>query len=367
MTVGTLSSPLPLTSQKQASNQLPASLDPNQATVALSTGNRRNEAIDAIRLLAAGGIVFVHATESPFFDKWGNLFRFGVPFFLFASFYYQSQSLRRNADRPVGRFIMGRFYRLYLPFLAWSLIYLFARDVERVFLNHLGLVRLRPAMLYTGTEYHLWFLPFLLGWTIVLAVIYRGLIQQDSRLRWLVIAAAIVAGCWLARLPAPTLPDASVMTYDDPACTYVNWLLALPAALGALAFSCYMVMGPTMYSVPAAMGWGGMVLVAVCSLHQALRGIELGPRALTGLGSMLVALVPWKTSAISAMARIGRKGYGIYLCHVFPVEIIHIIFHKLHLASSPWLDVGNFALSFLGAWGIVVLLEKSPKLSWLNG
>ena len=39
----------------------------------------------------------------------------------------------------------------------------------------------------------------------------------------------------------------------------------------------------------------------------------------------------------------------------------------VHATESTWLDLGNFALSFVGAWGIVVLLEKSPKLSWLNG
>jgi surface polysaccharide O-acyltransferase-like enzyme len=85
------------------------------------------------------------------------------------------------------------------------------------------------------------------------------------------------------------------------------------------------------------------------------------------LGSILLALMPWKTSAVPALARLGRKGYGIYLCHVIPVEIIHLISHKCHLEASACLDVANWALSFLGAWGIVVILEKSPRLSWLNG
>src|SRR5580693_7769811 len=98
---GTLSVPLP----DRIANTLPAASEPRAASIVAG----RNEAIDAIRVFAAAGIVFVHAAESPVFDKWGNLFRFGVPFFLFASFYFQSQSLRRNADRPMGRFIMGRF------------------------------------------------------------------------------------------------------------------------------------------------------------------------------------------------------------------------------------------------------------------
>jgi uncharacterized membrane protein YcfT len=70
---------------------------------------------------------------------------------------------------------------------------------------------------------------------------------------------------------------------------------------------------------------------------------------------------------IPALARIGRKGYGIYLCHVIPVEIIHLVFHRLHLPASGMLDVANWALSFVGAWVIVLILDQSPRLSWLNG
>jgi surface polysaccharide O-acyltransferase-like enzyme len=107
--------------------------------------------------------------------------------------------------------------------------------------------------------------------------------------------------------------------------------------------------------------------LTVCSIKQALGGLALAPRALTGLGSMLAALAPFKASAVPALARLGRKGYGIYLCHVIPIEIIHLIFHKCHLAPSALLDVTNFAISFLGSWAIVALLGKSPRLAWLNG
>src|SRR3954454_9949081 len=43
-----------------------------------------NDSIDVVRFFAAAGVVFTHSIESPFFDRWGNLFRFAVPFFLFA-------------------------------------------------------------------------------------------------------------------------------------------------------------------------------------------------------------------------------------------------------------------------------------------
>src|SRR4051812_46988119 len=81
-----------------------------------------NDSIDVVRFFAAAGVVFTHSIESPFFDRWGNLFRFAVPFFLFASLYFQTLSLRRNRDRTLGGYVAARFHRLYLPFLAWSVI-----------------------------------------------------------------------------------------------------------------------------------------------------------------------------------------------------------------------------------------------------
>jgi fucose 4-O-acetylase-like acetyltransferase len=363
MSVVTLSGSLAAPIDGRVADHLRAPAGIRRSSAALDA---RNEAIDAVRLFAAAGIVFVHAVESSAFIKWGNLFRFGVPFFLFASLYFQSLSLRRHGDRSLFRFIVGRFERLYLPFVTWSLIYLCARDLERIFLHHLPPVEPRLSMLLSGTEYHLWFLPFLLGWTVLLAALHRGLIQRDARCRWLIVATAITVGCAVASLKLPIYP-AWGTGVDDSSYTYSQWMLATPAACGALAFACVMTMGTTIYTIPAVLGWGGLALVAACSLRQALDGIELFPRALTGFGSMLVALIPWKTSAIPALARIGRKGYGIYLCHVFPVEIIHLVSHKCHLPASACLDVATFAISFLGAWGIVVLLGKSRWLAWLNG
>jgi peptidoglycan/LPS O-acetylase OafA/YrhL len=366
MTVGTLSDTLSVPSPDTTSADVFAARDRNSSKAAAAKV-RRNETIDAIRLVAAAGIVLVHATESSFFETWKNLFRFGVPFFLFASLYYQSLSLRRNADRPLGKIIFGRFERLYLPFLAWSVIYLVSRDIERMFLHHLPPVQLRLSMLWTGTEYHLWFLPYLLGLSIALSVLYRGVIQRDARYRWLVIATAVMIACAISTRPVPHMPGATEMTFDDPGFAYFQWFVSSAAAFGALAFACFMTFGSTIYEVPTILGWAGLALVMACSLRQALHGIAFAPRALTGVGSMLLALAPWKSSAIPAMARVGRMGYGIYLCHVIPVEILHIVAHRLHLHPSVCLDLTSFALSFLGAIGIVVLLGKSPRLAWLNG
>src|SRR4051812_14055264 len=90
---------------------------PPETTPTAETGEdrrARNQNIDVIRLIAAAGIIFVHATKgSAVFSSSGHLFRFAVPFFLFASLYFQSDSLRRRGERhTLSRYILSRVRRL---------------------------------------------------------------------------------------------------------------------------------------------------------------------------------------------------------------------------------------------------------------
>ena len=325
----------------------------------------RNEAIDVVRLIAAAGIVFTHAGESPAFDCWGNCFRFGVPFFLFASLYYQSASLCRNPDRTLIQLIRARVTRLYIPFLAWSVIYLLVRDLNRIIFFREMPVALHLSMLWTGTEYHLWFLPFLLMCSTLFIVMERALFRHDPRLRWPAIGIAIGIGLAIANGPMPLMPRVTEATFDSPSFTYVQWWLAMPAASWALAFTWLTMMAPIVSSFTPAVGLAGLALATACSLRQAMHGIELLPRGISGLGCIIAALSPWPGRSIPRLARLGRMGYGIYLCHVIPVEIIHVISHRCHLVPGAALDVSTFALSLVASFCIVRMLARMPRLAWL--
>lgn len=324
----------------------------------------RNEAIDIVRFFAAAGVVFVHARYSAAFDNWDNLFRFAVPFYLFASLYFQALSLRRNPDRTLPQYIAGRFKRLYLPFIVWSVIYVVARDVKRVALLGLPMVQIDLPMLWKGTEYHLWFLPFLLAFSIGQAVLHQVLIRRDMRWRWALGAALLAIGltCGLSRMPA-----AWNEIYDNPTYTYVQWWRALPSACWAMAFAWIMTAGPTVLAVPSVAALAGIGIALVCLVKQALQGIQVIPRALTGLGCMLASLAPWSTSCASTLARLGRSGYGIYLSHVLIVEFVRALTARAHLEPSAYLDIFNFSLSFAGALIFVRVLSRFRWLAWLNG
>jgi peptidoglycan/LPS O-acetylase OafA/YrhL len=327
---------------------------------------RRNETIDVVRLVAAAGIVFVHAVhDSLSLERWTHFFRFAVPFYLFASLYFQSKSLRRRTDRTYLQYVSGRCKRLYLPFLVWSAIYFLARSVKHLMDPGIGPVELRVARLWTGTEYHLWFLPFLLASSIVLATVYWAFLRFDRRLRWPLIAMAIFAAFVLTRV---TMPASWDEVFDSPTYAYVQFWRALPAACLAMAFAWFMTMGNTVITISPLLGLSGLILTLVCSARQVLYGrIELIPRALSGLGCMVTAMAPWSGAWVSPLARIGRYSYGIYLCHVLVVEAIHVGVMHLVRTPSAMTDMATFILGFPCSVALVLLLARSKRTAWLNG
>jgi peptidoglycan/LPS O-acetylase OafA/YrhL len=349
-----------------APNPNPATaVDSGAAGAPLSAAQVRNRNIDVVRFFAALGIVFIHASKSPALDDWRNIARFAVPFYLFASFYYQSQSLRRKTNRTLGQYIVSRFRRLYLPFLAWSLIYFLARNAKH-FILHGDNEAVRPTlgMLWKGDQYHLWFLPYLLFWSIVLALIHWTFLRQNRAWRWPLIAVAIVAGFVFALAPMPAWDE----MFPSETYAYIQFWRSLPATFWGLAFAWFMTMGPVLYSVPPLLGALGIVLAVVTSLMQVTKGaILLIPRGLSGLGCMLAALVPWRSAATDVLADLGKHSYGIYLSHVLVVESLRLVTNRLHLAASVPLDFVIFAVGFVLSLALVLLLARSRKTAWLNG
>src|SRR5690349_11297936 len=65
----------------------------------------RIDAIDAARFVAILGIVFIHSVETPQLVRLGYIGTFGVPFYLFASLFFQARAFRRNPHRPLDQYI----------------------------------------------------------------------------------------------------------------------------------------------------------------------------------------------------------------------------------------------------------------------
>jgi peptidoglycan/LPS O-acetylase OafA/YrhL len=149
--------------------------------------------------------------------------------------------------------------------------------------------------------------------------------------------------------------------------TYVQNWRALPEVCWGLAFAWFMTMGPEVYGVSFGVAIAGIILTIVCSIQQALHGIQLIPRALSGLGAMLAALAPWRSGLVPVLARLGRCSFGIYLCHVLVAEVVRDFVARIHISDSPARDMLVFFPTLVGSGALVMFFARSPRLAWLNG
>jgi len=98
------------------------------------------------------------------------------------------------------------------------------------------------------------------------------------------------------------------------------------------------------------------------SLKQVLNDIQLIPRSLTGSAACSRPHA-WRGPVVSWLARYGRYGYGVYLCHVLIVEPIHVTPRTFILRPSVRC-IMTFACAFAGSLALVRVLGRSSRLRW---
>jgi peptidoglycan/LPS O-acetylase OafA/YrhL len=139
--------------------------------------------IELMRGVAVFAVVLSHSGDG----TWGEmttgveylreLFSFHVPFFLAVSFYFLSQKLVSNqgSSYPPSS-LRRRCQRILIPYIVWSIIYVFIRCVFFVVdgdYNKLSklLDDFSSLVFLGGASYHLYFLPLLLCGTITFYVV----------------------------------------------------------------------------------------------------------------------------------------------------------------------------------------------------
>lgn len=320
----------------------------------------RLETLDAARFIAIVGVVFVHTPESPILQRWVVAGTFGVPFYVFTALYLQVRGIHRNPQRSLLRYVWERIRQLYLPFLAWSVIYLVIRDAKHLLLTHEPPVALSPWMLISGTAHHLWFLPFLLFVCIVAAAI-NHVCQRSAVVRWAVVALSAVGGLLLATVERPDWLN-YLDDYGDP---YLFWWKALPSACWGIAVAWVLTLREDLWRRTAVPVIGGLLLVGTMAL-QVATGYTRIERTLGGLGLLLLATAPWRrVPFLLWMSWIGRRSYGIYLAHIVFIEGMQAVAHHLGFASSLALDVVTFASGLAGGLAVTVALQRTKRLAWL--
>jgi surface polysaccharide O-acyltransferase-like enzyme len=137
-----------------------------------ATGGR-NVLLDAGRLLFAFGVAAIHlAPNTPAAEQLTLSFLlFAVPFFLMAGMYFFVGKVAGGEGVPAAREL--HFERLWLPYLAWTLIYVVLHAGKDLAVHRPLEFNVLAVALYGGAAVQMYFLPLLLllqcwAWSIAL-------------------------------------------------------------------------------------------------------------------------------------------------------------------------------------------------------
>ena len=317
--------------------------------------------LDAVRLVAALGIVWVHAAESAA-DQWLHpLGTFGVPFYTFVAVLFMARTLTRPGGRSLASYAVGRVTRLYGPFLFWSAVYVGLAGAKHLSRDH-GFTLPNPVLLYTGGHDHLWFLPFLMVVTLLGAVLVRG-VQRLPMMRWPLVATLVVVGIIAAALPEPAWVMRRPFDFD-----FWRFVLrASPTVFWSIALALATAIGGRLPRSTPALAIAGGVLLLLCLALQSVWMDAKALRAFAGLGCVAIALLPLASPLVTRLGSLGRHSYGIYLSHLVFVRIAVAVVERFQGTPTLASDAVTFVFAFTAAAALSVALSKSKWTRWTLG
>jgi peptidoglycan/LPS O-acetylase OafA/YrhL len=274
-----------------------------------------------------------------------------------------ARGLAKDPGKTVAGYIVSRFFRVYIPFLFWSAVYVLLAEMKSIAVAHT--FHLPPwTTLYAGGHMHLWFLPFLMVVTIIGACLVRGL-QSRPWARKIVIGLLVACGAGLMMMPEPAWVSTRELAGDMEFWRFA--FRAAPTSCLALALAlCTAINGRLPRTTPILAAGGAFLLISALLTEGALDASKI-LRALAGFGCLLVALLPVGMPLIERIGRYGRYSYGVYLSHVVFLRLVVLWIEHHHVAPSLLVDVLSFAFAFTAALGLSVLLGQSKYTRWALG
>jgi surface polysaccharide O-acyltransferase-like enzyme len=331
--------------------------DNEPRATALAAPRARHTMLDVCRLLAALAIVWLHTPRPAAWADLGLLGRFAVPFFTAAATFFAWQAGSRANPRTVAQYASSRLVRIYVPFLAWSGIYLAFKGAKSLLLP--GEPNDFPGidLLWLGSFYHLWFMPFVL--LVTLAVFCLGRIAAHHRGREMaMLVLALVGGWQLALLPAER--STSGVGFAQLA------IDALPSACWALALAIAYQSGARRWLGDRRIGIGCLAATLGLTVLLCTLGRNSAVENLSGMALLVFTLGDWSSPLLERVARLGPLAYGIYLSHLLFIKTLEAVQAKLHQPLSMAAALTIFILAAAGSTLLAWLLSRWRVTRWLT-
>lgn len=298
-------------------------------------GTVRNQSIEALRIVAAFGVVAFHGKVSPVEAYYGGL----VVFLALSPMFEMGANFarKRSAAELATTFLV--------PFAFWFPIY--------------GLVNLakgKPVLiandalgLFAGTSIHLWFLPFMFA---VLFVLNRF---KYPSFRVPLFVAANVA---MLALTSPLWKDQPGLAQAPVG----QWLHASAAVCAGIAI------GLSRGSVRMTVVTAALIAVAVASLWFQADPLFSPLAYSVGLSALLIALfVPVRWPANLNVAPLSACMMVVYLMHPLALTVFNVVLGKgtfaTSLAAFVACSIATFVLREAAPWLRPVLLAQRRPVS----
>jgi surface polysaccharide O-acyltransferase-like enzyme len=319
------------------------------ANASSSTVPGRISGLNAGRLLAALGTIWIHTEPLPQFESVSALGRFAVPFFCVVAGFFLVGALRSVIRRQQSflDFVERRFFRYYTPFTVWTFIYVALRLTGERFGATRQPIEFGPEVILVGTMYHLWFLPFLALASTIMAPLILWTVRGRGR-EVPVAVVILLAGVALAMTDPLEISEPHLdLAYFAERCQVRTPAFLWGVALGLVVPGGIRPRLPRWSAVIAAVLFVGPLLVywlvGRTSLGANIAGVALAVLCVSVAGR-----------ADRALAPLASMGLGIYLLHPLVVVVVGRVYSSL----VPGLDLAG-----LGIWGHLAMFGPCAILS----
>ncbi len=314
-----------------------------QATRAASASLERIATIDALRILAALGIIWFHVEKAPF----RQIGYAGLPVFLLL---FYSLIVRQGRTYTTTQFLTRRWHRLVKPWLFWSVVYGLCRLAKALHGADWDSLSdmVSPGALVTGTYIHLWYLPY---------AFLSGFLLYEINIRtWNRNHAAVALGATIVAVATLTAYALGVLTWSVtvPLAQWQFGLAALP--LGFAIGRCLVIPSRDQQRVLlSAVALATVALYVVLSARG--RAEPVTPYILAVVLVCLAYL--WQVRANTLLAAAAALTFGVYLIHpVVAYGLRHVVTADRYGAA---LVILTACISGLITWG----LRKTPVRRFL--
>ncbi|WP_295673082.1 acyltransferase family protein [uncultured Mucilaginibacter sp.] len=338
--------------------------------------------ISNLRLIALYAVIILHCSSPllmqygkvPATDWWAADFlnaltRFGVPAFVMIT-----GALLLPREYEIASFLKKRLSRVVVPFLFWSLIYVwYSWYNEEITFGADAWANIKQVLhlLKTGSSYHLWYVYMLIGLYFFIPVI--GKFVRNASEKELIYFLAVWFGVMLITQPYLSRYNPSVdMHYFAGFAGYLVLGYYLANKDFNIKYLRFWMLLLFLFSI-ALIAIGSRLLISYPIYPGTMLYEPINPAVLLLAISafMLAKLTVPKTSPAITRARdfAGRYNYGIYLAHALVLYFLDDLFGISYKLGMPILSIPLtalicFAISLPLGWAV----NKIPFVGkWISG